>query len=247
MRLGQTEFIPDLAADLVRDLNHGQALGRRQRSPQMYQLVTQGDRRVDELSGVLLTSLIRLVQVVSQVANVADFFLEPSRQKDLRHVCHAAQQQVGVANDSAIVKYVLEAMRLQPAATGIARRVKADSAKTVNELIWVDLATGGDDKVFAEPDKVEPTRSAVLYKPLDKATSVVDHEGESYNVPLVTGIVRELFTVNSPSRPSGSEGQLGLIEGTLGLRVYSRDETRERPKAFPGRMVVEFKVIKAER
>lgn len=72
-------------------------------------------------------------------------------------------------------------------------------------------------------------------------------EGESYNIPLVTGIVRELFTVNSPSRPAGSEGQLGSIEGPLGLRVYSRDETRERPRAFPGRMVVAFEGIKGKR
>ncbi|GAA5854372.1 hypothetical protein JCM9279_001023, partial [Rhodotorula babjevae] len=254
MRLGQTEFIPDLAADLLRDFKRvltGKGSGGyilSERSRKMYKRVTQSDRPIDELAGVLLTSLIRLVQVVPQVANVVDFFLEPSRQKDLQHVCRAAQQQVGVANDSLIVKYVLEAMRLQPAVTGIARRVKADSAKTANELIWVDLAAcGRDDKVFAEPDKVEPTRNAAHYKPLDKATSVVNHEGESYNVPLVTGIVRELFTVNSPSRPSGSEGQLGSIEGPLGLRVYSRDETRERPRAFPGRMVVEFKGIKAKR
>ncbi|KPV77817.1 uncharacterized protein RHOBADRAFT_41815 [Rhodotorula graminis WP1] len=254
MRLGQTEFIPDLAGDLLRDFKRvltGKGSGGyvlSDRSRKLYKRTTQSDRPIDELAGVLLTALIRLVQVVPQVANVVDFFLEPSRHKDLQHVCHAAQQQVGMANDSLIIKYVLEAMRLQPSVTGIARRVKGDADKKPNELLWVDLVScGRDDKVFSEPDKVDVTRDAKLYQPLDKATSVVNQEGESYNVPLVSGIVRELLTVNSPSRPSGSEGQLGVVEGPLGLRVYARDETRQRPRAFPGRMIVAFEGVKGKR
>ncbi|GAA5853132.1 hypothetical protein JCM9279_000869 [Rhodotorula babjevae] len=257
MRLGQTEFIPDLAADLLRDFKRvltGKGSGGyilSDRSRKMYKRVTQSDRPIDELAGVLLTSLIRLAQVVPQVADGVDFFLEPSRQKDFERAAPLSRRSAWPTTRSSScvdLKYVLEAMPLQPAVTGIVRRVEADSDKTANGLTWVDLAAcGRDDKVFAEPDKVEPTRNAAFCKPLDEGTSVVNHEDESYNVPLVTGIVRELFTVNSPSRPSGSEDQLGLIEGPLGLRIYSCEETRERPRAFLGRMVIEFNGIKAKR
>ncbi|GAA5889203.1 hypothetical protein JCM8208_007801 [Rhodotorula glutinis] len=222
------EFIPDLADDLLhvfkRFLMHkgldGYVLS--ERSPKMPKHVTQSDRLVHELVGVLLLALIRLVYVIPP--------------------------QVGTANVSLILQYVLEAMRLKPSVTGIARRVKADADKKPNELISVDLVScGRDDKAFVHPDNVDVTRNALLHKPLYCASSVVNHEGESYNFPLVSGIVRELLTVNSPSRSSGSEGQLGVVEGPLGLRMYARDDSRERPRAFPGRVIVVLEGVKAKR
>ncbi|GAA5906290.1 hypothetical protein JCM8208_003505 [Rhodotorula glutinis] len=146
MRLGQTEFIPDLAGDLRRDLKRV--------------LTGKGS------GGYVLSERSR--KMYKRVANFVDFFLDPSRKKDLQNVCRAAQQQVGMANDSLILKYVLEAMRLQPSVTGIARRVKGDADKKPNELIWVDLVSF---------DKVDATRNAQLCKSLDHATSVVNHEG----------------------------------------------------------------------
>ncbi|GAA5950147.1 hypothetical protein JCM3775_003614, partial [Rhodotorula graminis] len=58
MRLGQTEFIPDLAGDLLRDFKRvltGKGSGGyvlSDRSRKLYKRTTQSDRPIDELAGV---------------------------------------------------------------------------------------------------------------------------------------------------------------------------------------------------
>ncbi|TNY21905.1 hypothetical protein DMC30DRAFT_434929 [Rhodotorula diobovata] len=244
-RLGQTEFMPDLASDLIRDVKRaltgkgsgGYVLSERARD--LYKRTLSSDRPIEELAGVLLSALVRLVQVVPQVANAADFFLDPSRQSELRELCRLSQQSVGPAHDSDIFSYVQEALRLQPAVTGVARRHKKDD--DAGQLVWLDVAAAGrDDKAFSDPSKVDPKRDARLYKPLEKASSVVNTRGEAYNTPLVAAMIRELFAYNDPARAAGAEGQLGATAGPMGLRTYARDELRDRTAAFPGRMVVSF-------
>ncbi|BGP48804.1 hypothetical protein JCM10450v2_004680 [Rhodotorula kratochvilovae] len=253
IRLGQVDFVPDIAANLVSDIKRaltGKGSGGyilSDRARKLYQRVTQSNRPTEELAGVLLIALIRLVQVVPQTANAVDFFLGPERKPELREICKLAQSQVSVASDTPIFRHVQEALRLQPSVTGVARLVESSAGVEAGEqhapasqLLWIDLAAcGRDEKAFSNPEKVDIARSPELYKPLEKASCVVNNSGESYNLPLVTGMVRELCTYNTPSRPAGPEGELGTTTGPKGIRCYAREEGAG-PTAFPGSMVVNF-------
>ncbi|GAA6055298.1 hypothetical protein JCM3770_004827 [Rhodotorula araucariae] len=243
-RLGETTFVPKVAADIAESIKRallGQGPGGYLLSPRarlLYQRVSGSHRPNSELAGALLIALIRLVQVVPQVANAVDFYLDPSRKADLDKVCSLSQANVGMSNDSPIVRYVQEGLRLQPSVTGVARRVKPGTGADANQLIWADTAAAGrDEKEFAHPDRVDTARSAELYKPLEKASCVVNASGESYNIPLVAGIVRELCAYNNPSRAAGHEGELGAAAGPMGIRCYAR-EAGAGPTAFPGSFVV---------
>ncbi|GAA5908835.1 hypothetical protein JCM8208_005596 [Rhodotorula glutinis] len=211
-----------------------------------FKLRDRSRKHSELLRGIIL---MRLGQTESfPVANFVDFFLDVSRKKDLQNVCGAAQQQVGMANDSLIVKYVPEAMGLRPSGTGIARRVKGDADKKPNELIWVDLVScGRDDDVRRGGQGGRDARCPAPQAPLLRLVGRQPRGLVVQRPALVSGIVRELLTVNSPSRPSGSEGQLGVVEGPLGLRVYARNESREHPRIFSGRMIVAFEGVEAKR
>ncbi|GAA6004340.1 peroxidase/cytochrome P450 family protein [Rhodotorula paludigena] len=254
-RLGAHKFTPDFAADLARDVRN--AFGGKggsagyvvsDRARKTYERLNASKRPIEELVGACMVAIVRLVTVVPQVTNVVDFYMKPRNRKHLDKLVSSCQNNLNAMNDSEIIRSVEEAMRLQPAIAGTARRVTADATlgsgdKTVelkaDTLVWIRLRdVMSDPTVFKDADQVRLDRDPRMYEVSDRVQSVTSARGESFNTPIITGMVREILSQHSLARAPGAE-LVGSL-GPKGIPMYSRKEEGLLPSAFPSSFVVTF-------
>ncbi|BGP00077.1 hypothetical protein JCM10021v2_003756 [Rhodotorula toruloides] len=213
-----------------------------------HRVIRSTDRPAAELAGVILIGAVRLVTCVSQAANVLDFYLKPEQEKNLKKVLQAAQRHTNIADDATLLHYVEEALRLQPAVYGTARRAKGDMHikdgdkdhhVKKGQHVWVDIVSANlDAEHFPKPNEVHENRDITGYTFNQKVSSLTNTRNESLNSTLVTGLIREAAQ-RDIKRAEGAAGQLGRINAADDFcPAYVRAEGP--PTAFPSSMDVIF-------
>lgn len=141
--------------------------------------------------------------LLAEAANVLDFYLKPDQEKNLKKVLQAAQRHTNIADDATLLvcdstsfafarsssrfspqHYVEEALRLQPAVYGTARRAKGDlHIKDGNkdhhvkkdQYVWVDIVSANlDAEHFPKPNEVVENRDMTRYTFNQKVSSLTN-------------------------------------------------------------------------
>ncbi|BGP00071.1 hypothetical protein NBRC10513v2_004294 [Rhodotorula toruloides] len=149
-----------------------------------HRVIRSTDRPAAELAGVILIGAVRLVTCVSQAANVLDFYLKPDQEKNLKKVLQAAQRHTNSADDATLLHYVEEALRLQLAVYGTARRAKGDLHSKdgardhhvkKGQHVWVDIVSANlDAEHFPKPNEVHENRDMTRYMSNQKVSSLTN-------------------------------------------------------------------------
>ncbi|GAA5956098.1 hypothetical protein JCM21900_002592 [Sporobolomyces salmonicolor] len=220
------------------------------RARKMYDaLLNKTNRPIDELANVIQLAMIQFVTTVHSAAKVINFYLKPENSPFLRDLQKQASAQVGVANDANILRYVDEALRIDPAVCGIARR--ATSKASLNQvgpvqegqLVYIDLTSVNLDPVaFPHPREVKLDRNPELYKLAERG--VCSGGDESLNITVVLAIAKEVFRLRGLRRAPGDAGQLGAYKGAMlgpvkTMTAYVLPDQTLTP--FPQSMVVDYK------
>ncbi|GAA5987467.1 hypothetical protein JCM11641_003838 [Rhodosporidiobolus odoratus] len=264
-RLNQVNGTPSalhtLAAD-VRETLTGKSSGKLILSDRAFQFyerfLKSSNRPVEELAGLLQTTAVSFVTVVSAVANIVDCVLRPENKNAHIELSRAAQMNAGVVPDATIGKVVEEALRLQPAVTGFARRATVDTTVLDGEdgnervriekdqLVWVDMAAANrDQKFIKDPNKFSLDHQPGVYMLTDRIQGITNRQGESLNSTFALAIIRELFMHSNVARAGGKAGDLGAMKGPLGIRTYLRHDNSS--STFPTGMQIEFDSNKVAR
>ncbi|GAA6043896.1 hypothetical protein JCM8097_004294 [Rhodosporidiobolus ruineniae] len=224
-----------------------------QRSLDMYNRVLESTQRpLEEVSGSLLVGMVNYVTVVASAVNVLDCLLKPQNRGHFDNLCKMVRQNVGISHDAKILAYVNEAMRLQPAIAGTARRAKVrsdfedgkDKKVYVSEgqYVWIDLnAANRDPAVFIKPDEIMLDRNVQRYELINSVQGLTSTRGESWSAHGITAMLRELLQYPQLARAKGKAGELGRTTGAMGLAAYQRDNAP--PSSFPDSMEVTFRPV----
>ncbi|GAA5864064.1 hypothetical protein JCM1840_000691 [Sporobolomyces johnsonii] len=220
------------------------------RARKMYDaLLNRTNRPIDELADVIQLAMIQFVTTVSSAAKVVDFYLKPENTTLLRDLQKQTSAQVGVANDANILRYVDEALRIDPAVCGVARRATSKAllpqagAVQEGQLVYIDFTSVNlDQSVFQHPRDVRLDRNPELYKLAERG--VCSGGDESLNVTVVLAIAKEVFRLRGLRRAPGDAGQLGAYKGAMlgpvkTMTAYILPDQTLTP--FPQSMVIEYK------
>ncbi|GAA5940886.1 hypothetical protein JCM1841_000416 [Sporobolomyces salmonicolor] len=249
---GTSATLHTIAQDIKTALlgKSSQGLVMPDRARKMYDaLLNKTNRPIDELVNVIQLAMIQFVTTVHSAAKVINFYLHPENSQFLRDLQKQASAQVGVANDANILRYVDEALRIDPAVCGIARR--ATSKASLNQvgpvqegqLVYIDLTSVNlDPAAFPHPREVKLDRNPELYKLAERG--VCSGGDESLNVTVVLAIAKEVFRLRGLRRAPGGAGQLGAYKGAMlgpvkTMTAYVLPDQTLTP--FPQSMVVEYK------
>ncbi|SCV69876.1 BQ2448_1270 [Microbotryum intermedium] len=164
-----------------------------------------------------LFTIVSAANIPHQAAQCADFYLRPENKNHLQALYQLCSKDTFDNDDRDVLfHYMLEALRLSPAITGIVRRAKQrttgpDGAEIqAGDLINCDLTMAGlDAMVFPEPHLVRLDRPIGLYS--ISGRGVKSQDNTSFNHMVVAGLLKPFFALSSLERAQGPAGQLNPI------------------------------------
>ncbi|GAA5871348.1 hypothetical protein JCM16303_000725 [Sporobolomyces ruberrimus] len=197
-----------------------QGVGMSKNARNLYDRVLEGSSRpLDEISDTLQLSTINFVSSIAACAKTIDFFLRPENANALDDLHYQCAADGGLANDSMILHYVREALRLDPPVGGVVRqarstihiggmKVKAGSHVYID---WTKI--NRDPSVFTQPDEIRTDRNQNLYRLAE--AGIRSSRDESLNAFVAVGIAKEVFRLSNIRRAPGNSGSLSGLVGTL--------------------------------
>lgn len=189
---------------------------------------------------VMVGSTVELSQALVHLVN---FFLDDSKPTDVQTIC--TDVRFDSKSEEALQNLVLEALRLDPAFTGVFRestRTQTAGAVKVaaSQRIFVDIGEASlDDQAFPDPSAVDPTRSPrERYLVGDGSEKCL---GQDLSTKIMAHVLRAVFGFHRTRRAPGQSGVLARFKSDAMLTsdyVYIGKDQKQTPWAMS--MVLQF-------
>ncbi|KAI0766618.1 linoleate diol synthase [Trametes elegans] len=160
-------------------------------------------------NSVLALMVGATVELSQAMVNVLSFYLDPTKPADVRAL--AARPKRDPKDDAQLQGFVLEALRLDPAFSGVYRKTVGEARVSQGSLpagreVFVDIHSANlSSQAFASPDDVNPNRGIDKYLVGDGAARCL---GVDLYSKIIAEVLRAVHSFPGISRGPGSSGQL---------------------------------------
>ncbi|KAK7686255.1 hypothetical protein QCA50_010475 [Cerrena zonata] len=166
---------------------------------------------IDTLANSILSILVASTVELSQsLIHLTNFFIDENKPRDVQTL--ASKGRLNSKDEAAMQSLILEALRLDPAFTGVFREATRDGniggqKVTAGTRIFVDISKAHvDPNAFPNPQSVDPTRS-----PIEKylvGDGVQQCLGQDLSTKIMAHTLGAVFSFHNVRRAPGQSGGL---------------------------------------
>lgn len=205
----------------------------------------------EELSYNIFGILINCVANWSHsMVHVVDFYLDPSRKKERDVISNlASSSRFSDLEEAQFRGYVREALRLDPAVSGVLREARTATTTQGLQLgggdrVYLNLAGAyKDDGAFLEPNNVDPQRRLTDKAPSLSVPGAHSSLNEEFSEKTMAQTLRAIFRKSNLRRGPGASGRLSrFTEEMFGTRQTLYSDVKGQATMWPQTMILQYEI-----
>ncbi|KAI0078682.1 linoleate diol synthase [Panus rudis PR-1116 ss-1] len=198
----------------------------------------------DTLANSILAILVGATVEMSQaLVHIVNLYLDDNKPADLQALCQ--NPRLGAKDEALLQGLILEALRLDPAFTGVFREALKDEVVGKQTIpagtkIFVNIKNADLDKtIFPSPKDIDPSRGSIDKYPFGDGSQRC--LGQDLSTKIMASVLRGVFSFRKVRRAPGDSGKLKRFKSdTMKTSAYEYLSKQQKQTPWATSMIIQF-------